>query len=83
MSTLINTIKEHREEMMQRLEEIHTRLIKVEITQENTVVPRTQALAEGVSAIICKNSGNEITDHFGDVTEMVSIGSGAKRPFPS
>ena len=39
------------EKMMQLLEEINTRLIKVEITQENTVVPRIQALAEGVSAI--------------------------------
>ena len=31
----------------------------------------------------CKNSGNNISDHFGDVTEMVSIGSGAERGFPS
>lgn len=31
----------------------------------------------------CKNSGNEITDHFGEVTEMVPIGSGAQRGFPS
>ena len=31
----------------------------------------------------CKNSGNEIEDHFGDVTEMVLIGSGAKRGFKS
>lgn len=31
----------------------------------------------------CKNSGNEISDHFGEVTEMVSIGSNAKRGFPS
>ena len=31
----------------------------------------------------CKNSGHEISDHFGEVTEMVSIGSGAKRGFPS
>ena len=37
--------------MMQLLEEINTRLIKVEVTQENTVIPRIQALAEGVSAI--------------------------------
>ena len=28
----------------------------------------------------CKNSNNEISDHFGEVTEMVDIGSGAKRP---
>lgn len=27
----------------------------------------------------CKNSGNEIADHFGDFTEMVPIGSGAYR----
>lgn len=31
----------------------------------------------------CKNSGNNIFDHFGEVTEMVSIGSGAKRGFNS
>ena len=31
----------------------------------------------------CKNSGNEIKDHFGEVTEMVSIGSGAKRGLKS
>lgn len=31
----------------------------------------------------CKNSGNEISDHFGEITEMVSIGSNAKRGFPS
>ena len=31
----------------------------------------------------CKNSGQEISDHFGDVTEMVEIGSGAQRGFPS
>lgn len=29
----------------------------------------------------CKGSGNYIPDHFGDVTEMVRIGSGAERPF--
>lgn len=28
----------------------------------------------------CLNSGNEVLDHFGDVTEMVIIGSGAQRP---
>ena len=28
----------------------------------------------------CINSGNEVLDHFGDVTEMVVIGSGAQRP---
>lgn len=27
----------------------------------------------------CKNSGFELKDHFGEVTEMVTIGSGAKR----
>lgn len=37
--------------MIQLLEEINTRLIKVEVTRENTVIPRIQALAEGVSAI--------------------------------
>lgn len=31
----------------------------------------------------CKNSGNIVSDHFGEGTEMVSIGSGAKRSFPS
>lgn len=31
----------------------------------------------------CSNSGFEITDHFGEVTEMVPIGSGAQRGFNS
>lgn len=31
----------------------------------------------------CENSGIEISDHFGEVTEMVSIGSSASRGFPS
>ena len=31
----------------------------------------------------CKNSGFAIEDHFGNVTEMVDIGSGAQRGFPS
>lgn len=31
----------------------------------------------------CQNSGNKISDHFGEVTEMVSIGSGAQRGFKS
>lgn len=31
----------------------------------------------------CKNSGYEISDHFGETTEMVSIGSNAKRGFKS
>lgn len=31
----------------------------------------------------CKNSENNISDHFGEVTEMVAIGSNAKRGFPS
>ena len=31
----------------------------------------------------CKGSGFEISDHFGDVTEMVNIGSGAHRPLAS
>lgn len=31
----------------------------------------------------CQNSGFDIADHFGDVTEMVEIGSKAQRGFPS
>lgn len=31
----------------------------------------------------CENSGNNISDHFGEATEMVPIGSGAQRQFPS
>ena len=31
----------------------------------------------------CKNSGYEISDHFGEVTEMVQIGSKAQRELPS
>lgn len=31
----------------------------------------------------CKNSGYEISDHFGETTEMVQIGSGAHRGFKS
>ncbi len=31
----------------------------------------------------CSNSGFKISDHFGEVTEMVSIGSGAQRGFNS
>ena len=31
----------------------------------------------------CKNSNNDIEDHFVEVTEMVAIGSGAKRNFKS
>lgn len=31
----------------------------------------------------CKNSGYNISDHFGDITEMVPIGSGAQRSFNS
>lgn len=31
----------------------------------------------------CENSGYTISDHFGEVTEMVQIGSNAKRGFPS
>lgn len=30
--------------------------------------------------IACFNSGQRLDDHFGEVTEMVSIGSGANRP---
>jgi len=32
------------------------------------------------AASACKNSGHRINDHFGELTEMVSIGSGAQRP---
>ena len=28
----------------------------------------------------CSNSDNDVLDHFGDITEMVTIGSGAQRP---
>lgn len=31
----------------------------------------------------CQNSGDDIYDHFGEFTEMVAIGSNAKRGFPS
>ncbi len=33
--------------------------------------------------IACKNSGQKVKDHFGETTEMVKIGSGAKREFSS
>lgn len=32
---------------------------------------------------VCENSKNKISDHFGEVTEMVTIGSGAQRGFKS
>lgn len=31
----------------------------------------------------CEKSGDDISNHFGEFTEMVAIGSGAKRGFPS
>lgn len=31
----------------------------------------------------CKNSNQPVSDHFGDITEMVIIGSGAERPLDS
>lgn len=31
----------------------------------------------------CKNSGSDVTDHFGETTEMVAIGSGARRKLRS
>jgi len=31
----------------------------------------------------CQNSGNKISDHFAEVSEMLNIGSGAKREFKS
>ena len=33
--------------------------------------------------IACKNSGQRVEDHFEDILEMVSIGSGAERPVES
>jgi len=30
----------------------------------------------------CEQSGHRVADHFGDVTKMVDIGSGAQRPLP-
>ncbi len=33
--------------------------------------------------IACQNSGQSVLDHFGETTEMVHIGSGATREFPS
>lgn len=32
--------------------------------------------------LACEQSGRPVTDHFGDATKMVSIGSGAQRPVP-
>ncbi len=33
--------------------------------------------------IACKNSGQRVEDHLGDITEMIEIGKGGARPFPS
>ena len=33
--------------------------------------------------LTCKNSGQNIADHFGDVTEVVDVGSGASARYPS
>jgi len=32
--------------------------------------------------LACEQSGRPVADHFGDITKMVSIGSGAQRPVP-
>jgi DNA-damage-inducible protein D len=32
--------------------------------------------------LACEQSGKQVEDHFGDVTKMVAIGSGAQRPVP-
>jgi len=34
----------------------------------------------GKARLACFNSGQRIEDHFGDITEMIGIGSGAQRP---
>ena len=33
--------------------------------------------------IACENSGQRVKDHLGDITEMIEIGKGGTRPFPS
>lgn len=33
--------------------------------------------------VACQNSGQDISDHFGDTTEMIDIGKNAQRDFPS
>lgn len=38
------------------------------------------ALVINKAQLACEKSGNEITDHFADVSKMVEIGSGAHRP---
>ena len=30
--------------------------------------------------VACKNSGQTVADHFGEVTDMIAVGKGAKRP---
>jgi DNA-damage-inducible protein D len=37
----------------------------------------------GKAKIACKNSGQEPSDHFGDVTDMIPIGRGGKRAVPA
>ncbi|SAL48154.1 DNA-damage-inducible protein D [Caballeronia peredens] len=32
--------------------------------------------------VACERSGHRVADHFGEVTKMVRLGSGAKRPVP-
>lgn len=45
-------------------------------TEFNKFIP---VIGKAISA--CKNSSNNVKDHFAQVSEMVSIGSGAKREF--
>ncbi len=50
----------------------------LEYTEFNKFMP---VIKKAMNA--CIESGNQIQDHFAEVSEMVSIGSGAEREFPS
>lgn len=50
----------------------------LEYTEFNKIIP---VIKKAMTA--CEQSGNIVSDHFADVSEMVQIGSGATREFPS
>lgn len=50
----------------------------LDYTEYNKFVPVLKK-----AMVACEKSGNDISDHFAEVSEMVQIGSGAERAFPS
>ena len=74
MDERFDKMDERSDKMDTQLDNMDNRMLKIELTQENIIIPRIQLLAEGHSEVVNKLRGlDELTERVEDIQNTVDV----------